>query len=211
MVMRVQLRIVAGALRGRKLLCTVGPGLRPTPQMVREALFSILGNAIPGRPFLDVFAGTGVNGLEALSRGASSALFVERDFRLAQEIDRHLRAFDLTDRGPVVRSDAYRWAQHWEAPAEPANIFLSPPFADLGQRTEQFLALVAALQARAAPGSVLVIQSERRSPLEGKPALADWEERRYGRNVLLIWVKEEEELNHRGTEAPREEHRDEEE
>jgi 16S rRNA (guanine(966)-N(2))-methyltransferase RsmD len=209
--MRVQLRIVAGALRGRKLLCMVTPGLRPTPQMVREALFSILGNAIPGRPFLDVFAGTGVNGLEALSRGASSALFVERDFRLAQEIDRHLRAFHLADRGPVVRSDAYRWAQHWEAPAEPVNIFLSPPFADLEQRTEQFLALVASLQARAALGSVLVIQSERRSPLEGARALADWEERRYGRNVLLIWVKEdEEELNHRDTEAQREEHRDEE-
>jgi 16S rRNA (guanine(966)-N(2))-methyltransferase RsmD len=189
--MRVQLRIVAGELRGRKLVCTVSPGLRPTPQMVREALFSILGNAVPGRDFLDVFAGTGVNGLEALSRGARSALFVERDFRLAQEIDRHLQAFHLADRGPVVRSDAYRWVQHWEAPAEPVNLFLSPPFADLQHRPEEFLALVSTLQQKAAPGSVLVIQSERRSPLEGAAALADWEERRYGRNVLLLWVKED--------------------
>src|SRR5207248_7759080 len=64
-LMRVQLRIVAGSLRGRKILCQVHPALRPTPQMVREALFSILGNAVPDRPFVDVFAGTGANGMEA--------------------------------------------------------------------------------------------------------------------------------------------------
>ena len=170
----------------------VHPGMRPTPQMVREALFSILGNAVPDRPFVDLFAGTGVNALEALSRGASSALFVERDFRQAQEIEQHLRAFQVADRAKVVRADAYRWAQHWQPPVnEPANVFLSPPFADLDDRPDEFLALVATLQARVADGSVLVIQSERGAALEGAPALEDWEERRYGRNVLLIWVKEE--------------------
>ena len=65
-----EVRIVAGALRGRKLVAFVHEGMRPTPQMVREALFSILGNAVPGRVFYDVFAGTGVVGLEAVSRGA---------------------------------------------------------------------------------------------------------------------------------------------
>ena len=190
--MRTQLRIVAGSLRGRKLTCTVNPKLRPTPQMVREALFSILGNAVPGRPFVDVFAGTGVNALEALSRGAGSAVFVERDFRQAQEIERHLGAFGVADRARVVRADAYRWAQHWQAPAEPVNLFLSPPFADLERRPEEFLSLVAALQARVADGSVVAIQSEHGSPLKGAPALEGWDERRYGRNVLLIWVKEEE-------------------
>src|SRR3954470_8978146 len=68
-----EIRIVAGTLRGRKLTCFVHEGMRPTPQLVREALFSILGNAVPGRVFYDIFAGTGVNGLEAVSRGASSA------------------------------------------------------------------------------------------------------------------------------------------
>src|SRR5207248_3784417 len=68
-LMRTELRIVAGALRGRKLHCKVGSYLRPTPQRVREALFSILGDAVPDRLFVDVFAGTGVIGLEALSRG----------------------------------------------------------------------------------------------------------------------------------------------
>jgi 16S rRNA (guanine(966)-N(2))-methyltransferase RsmD len=156
---------------------------------VREALFSILGNAVPERPFLDIFAGTGINGFEALSRGASSALFLERDFRLAQEIDEHRRALGLADHSTLLRADAYRWAAQWQAPAEPVNVFLSPPFADLEKRPDEFLALVAAVQEKAAVGSVVTIQSERGSPLEGAPALAGWDERRYGRNVLLIWVK----------------------
>src|SRR5215813_10892889 len=106
--MRTQIRIVAGSLKGRKLVCEVSPDLRPTPQMVREALFSILGNAVPGRPFFDVFAGTGVVGMEAFSRGASSASFVERDFRLIDGLERHLKEFKV-DQGRIIRGDVYRW------------------------------------------------------------------------------------------------------
>src|SRR6266436_4894038 len=111
--MRVQVRIVAGALRGRKLTCDVTPELRPTPQMVREALFSILGNAVPDRPFFDLFAGTGVVGLEALSRGASAATFIERDHRLGNDIDAHLRDFGVQRVGQLLRTDVYRWAERW--------------------------------------------------------------------------------------------------
>src|SRR5262245_17082481 len=113
--MRAQIRIVAGTLKGRRLSCQVHEGMRPTPQMVREALFSILGNAVPGRPFFDVFAGTGIVGLEALSRGASHATFVERDFRLAQDIGKHLDDFGLGSAGRTLRTDAYRWASAWQA------------------------------------------------------------------------------------------------
>src|SRR5262245_20315196 len=120
--MRTQIRIVAGSLKGRKLSCTVSPKLRPTPQLVREALFSILGNAVPGRPFWDVFAGTGVVGLEALSRGASSAWFIERDFRLADAIDQHLKEFDVADSGRVVRADVYRWVERLPAIREPVTV-----------------------------------------------------------------------------------------
>src|SRR3954447_11019915 len=104
-LMRTQLRIVAGSLRGRKLTCTVNANLRPTPQMVREALFSILGNSVPGRPFYDVFAGTGVVGLEALSRGARSTLFVERDFRLIADLESHIRTFGVEKQANIARSD----------------------------------------------------------------------------------------------------------
>ena len=89
---KAQIRIVSGRLRGRRLPVVVHPGLRPTPQMVREALFSILGNAVPDRPFFDVFAGSGVVGLEAVSRGAKSATFVERDRRLADALDAQIRS-----------------------------------------------------------------------------------------------------------------------
>src|SRR2546423_8526313 len=106
---KVQVRIVAGDFRGRKITCVVTPALRPTPQMVREAFFSVLGNAIPDRPFFDVFAGTGVVGMEAVSRGASSATFVERDFQLLADLDRHLREFKIQDSTRVVRADVYRW------------------------------------------------------------------------------------------------------
>jgi 16S rRNA (guanine966-N2)-methyltransferase len=188
--MRVQLRIVAGSLRGRKINCQVNPDLRPTPQMVREALFSILGNAVPGRPFLDVFAGTGANGLEALSRGASFAYFIERDFRLAQAIDNHLREFGVAKNAQVVRTDVYRWGGQWQAPAEPVNVFVSPPFADFQRRPDDLLALVTALQRKVADESVLVVQTERQAGKELSSDFADWEERRYGRNVLLLWVKD---------------------
>jgi 16S rRNA (guanine(966)-N(2))-methyltransferase RsmD len=189
--MRTQIRIVAGTLRGRRLTCTVNPNLRPTPQMVREALFSILGNAVPGRPFFDVFAGTGVIGLEALSRGASQSAFVERDFRLIDELERHLKEFKVTDSSRIVRADVYRWIERWQPPAEPVNVFLSPPFADLEDRPEQMLSLLEALQSRLHPGSVLVLQAEKADMLDRLPDRAAWDERRYGRNHLLFWVREE--------------------
>lgn len=187
--MRTQLRIVAGNLRGRKLSCNVNPQLRPTPQRVREALFSILGNAVPEQPFYDVFAGTGVNGLEALSRGASEVTFVERDFALVKEIQRHVESFDVADDVDVVRTDAYLWAERWHAPDMPVNIYISPPFNDLERRVDDLLALIHSLQEKAAAGSVIVLQSEKGVDLGELPHLEQWDRRHYGRNELLIWVK----------------------
>ena len=77
------------------------------------------------------------------------------------------------------------------APAEPVNVFLSPPFPDLQRRADDMMTLVATLQRKLHPGSVLVLQSERIAALDELPQREQWEERRYGRNVLLIWLKEE--------------------
>ena len=188
--MRTQLRIVAGSLRGRKLSCTVNTNLRPTPQMVREALFSILGDAVPDRPFFDVFAGTGVVGLEALSRGASSVVFVERDFRLSAELEHHIDDFGVRPATRIARADVYRWIERWAPPAEPVVVFLSPPFADYGRRLDEMLKLMGEIQSKVHPGSVVVLQSERGVDLAGLPDRPQWEERSYGRNQLYIWVKE---------------------
>ena len=144
--MRTQIRIVAGSLRGRKLTCTVNANLRPTPQRVREALFSILGNAVPERPFVDVFAGTGVVGLEAISRGASSVTFVERDFRLIGDLERHINEFGIGEQARIARTDVYRWIERWQAPDEPVSLFLSPPFRDFEHRLDELLNVIAQLQ-----------------------------------------------------------------
>jgi 16S rRNA (guanine966-N2)-methyltransferase len=186
--MRSFIRIVAGALRGRKIGCVVTEHLRPTPQMVREAYFSILGNAIPDRPFVDIFAGTGIIGIEALSRGASMAHLVERDPQLAKDIEANLRAFNLTRQAKLYRTDAYRWIAAWNAPKEPVNVFLSPPFADLTQKTDDLLKALQTLQEKAAEDSVIVVQTERGSPLD--EVWGAWEVRRYGRNQLFIWQRE---------------------
>ena len=188
--MRTQLRIVAGSLKGRKVSFTINPALRPTPQMVREALFSILGDAVPGRTFFDAFAGTGVVGLEALSRGAASVVFVERDFRLAAELERHIADFGVGASTRIARSDVYRWIERWQPPAEPVVVFLSPPFADFERRLDDMLALAGELQRKVAPGSVVVLQSERGVPLDELPDRLHWDERAYGRNQLFLWVKE---------------------
>jgi 16S rRNA (guanine966-N2)-methyltransferase len=189
---RTQIRIVAGTLRGRKIHCVVHPGMRPTPQMVREALFSILGNAVPGRVFYDVFAGTGVVGLEAVSRGASSTRAIEADPHQATAIQNYAKQFDIGRQVQVLRADVYRWAERWVPPGKDAvNLFLSPPFPDLSQRADEFLELVNTLIAKAPADSVVTIQAEDGFPLEKLPNQGQWDIRRYGRNMLLFLVKEE--------------------
>ena len=192
---KTEVRIIAGSLRGRKVVCKVHPGMRPTPQMVREALFSILGNAIPGRPFYDVFAGTGVVGLEAASRGASRINLIEKDAKQSHEVQKYVEQFGLNDRAFVIRADAYRWAERWVPPLEggPVNLFLSPPFPDLtGDKLVAFLKLVTDLLAKAPDASVLTIQAEDGFPVEKLPELELWDQRRYGRNHLYFRVKGEE-------------------
>jgi 16S rRNA (guanine966-N2)-methyltransferase len=192
MLEKTQVRIVAGSLRGRKLTVVVHEGMRPTPQMVREALFSILGNAIPGRVFYDVFAGTGVVGLEAVSRGATSARLIEKDPRQAADIQKYAGEFGVANRVQVIKSDAYRWAERWiPAGAEPVNLFLSPPFPDLSEKAEEFLNLVRFLLEKAPDESVLTIQAEEGFPLDELPDPEAWDVRAYGRNLLLIRVKGE--------------------
>ena len=186
---KTQVRIVAGSLRGRKLTCVVHEGMRPTPQMVREALFSILGNAVPGRAFYDVFAGTGVVGLEAVSRGATSARLIEKDPRQAADIQKYADQFGVADKVQVLRADVYRWAERWvPLGKDPVNLFLSPPFPDLTDRADEFLGLVRTLLEKAPDESVLTIQAEEGFPLGELPDLPAWDVRHYGRNMLLFLV-----------------------
>jgi len=190
---KTDIRIVAGSLRGRRITCVVHEGMRPTPQMVREALFSILGNAVPGRVFFDVFGGTGIVGLEAISRGATRAVILERDNKLAAAIQKNCERFGVADKTQVLKSDVYRWAERWvPPPGGPVNVFFSPPFPDLGpEKIAEFLVLLNHIMAKAPDDSVIIIQAEDVFPLDGLPDQGGWDIRKYGRNMLLFRVKGE--------------------
>jgi 16S rRNA (guanine966-N2)-methyltransferase len=123
------LRIIAGELRGRKLLTVAGLATRPTADRTREAIFNILGPGIRGAHVLDLFAGTGAFGIEALSRGAASALFIEMDREAHAVLARNIHACGLAERASVTRWDA---ALNLDClrNREPAFrlIFLDPPY-----------------------------------------------------------------------------------
>ena len=120
-----KLRIIGGSLRGSKLAVADAPGLRPTPDRVRETLFNWLAPVIAGARCLDLFAGTGALGIEALSRGAASVDFVETDAQLAQLLRANLAR--LKQQAPVHRVDAARFVA--ENAARYDIVFLDPPFA----------------------------------------------------------------------------------
>ena len=189
---KVDVRIVAGNLRGRKVTALVHEGLRPTPQMVREALFSILGNAVPGRAFYDVFAGTGVIGMEAISRGASKAYFLEKDGKLLDAIQKYLSRFGIADNTQCMKTDVYRFWERWRPTDDrPVNIFFSPPFPDLTDRAAEFVALIDLVCKKAPNESVVIIQAEDGFDCDKLPYAGQWDYRKYGRNILLFWVKDE--------------------
>ncbi|MEJ0098842.1 MAG: 16S rRNA (guanine(966)-N(2))-methyltransferase RsmD [Pseudomonadota bacterium] len=123
-----ELRIVGGALRGRKWSFPDAPGLRPTPDRVRETLFNWLAPHISGMRVLDLFAGSGALGFEALSRGASSAVLVEKDRMAAASLRATAQRFNLGT-ARVEGGDAVAFLR-----AQPAGsydlVFLDPPFAD---------------------------------------------------------------------------------
>ena len=186
--MRYQVRIIAGSLRRRKITVTADPDLRPISDRAREALFSILGDAIPDRPFYDVFAGSGAIGIEALSRGAKSAVFVERDPRAVNELIHHLETFGVAAQARVLKADAYRWADKCAVPNEPVNLFLGPPYVEFEKHMDAVIWMVGTLLRRMPPESVLVIQSDTEIAAGEFPDPERWDVRTYGRTRLAIYV-----------------------
>jgi len=126
------MRVIAGSHRGRRLSGPRGTALRPTSDKVREALFSILGTQVSGGRFLDLYAGTGAVGIEALSRGASIVTFVESDPKAVQLLQQNLQACQFLERAQVrvgktaTFLDRNDW---WGGPYD--VLFADPPYADL--------------------------------------------------------------------------------
>ncbi len=121
-----QLRIIGGEWRGRKLAFPEIVGLRPTPDRVRETLFNWLRDVIPGARCLDLFAGSGALGLEALSRGAALAVMVDQDAHAVRQLREHIDT--LHARGAqAIQSDAHAYLQGVRQPFD--VVFLDPPYA----------------------------------------------------------------------------------
>lgn len=123
------MRIAGGEWRGRNLKSPKGDAVRPTQDRVREALFSMLQNEIPGAKFLDVFAGSGAVGLEALSRGAAHATFVEQAGPSLACIKSNVELLKAEDRTDVIRADAYAWLKTAASGRAFDIAFADPPYA----------------------------------------------------------------------------------
>ncbi len=124
------LRIIGGQWRGRKLSFTAAEGLRPTSDRIRETLFNWLAPDLPDSRCLDLYAGSGALGLEALSRGAAQCVFVDNSAAAISDINQHLQTLD-SDQGQTVQSPATRFLQQQPTGASAFDIaFLDPPFAD---------------------------------------------------------------------------------
>lgn len=123
------LRIVGGELSRRRIDAPPGKDVRPTTDRVRESLFSVLGERVYGARVLDLFAGTGVLGIESLSRGAREAVFVERDARTARILGQNLESLTLSERSRVLLMPAQRALRALAREPKPFNlVFLDPPY-----------------------------------------------------------------------------------
>jgi 16S rRNA (guanine966-N2)-methyltransferase len=169
------MRVIAGELGGRRLEAPRGAGVRPTADRVREALFSILGD-VGGAQVLDLYCGTGALAIEAVSRGAKSAVLVDTKPAAAR---RNVGALEIDDRCTVVRADVVRYLGSEDGRFD--LVFCDPPYS-LADRLEPELARL--IPDRLAERGRVIVESDVRQPL--RLELPIQVERRYGETLILI-------------------------
>jgi 16S rRNA (guanine966-N2)-methyltransferase len=215
---QTDLRIIGGEFRGSKLryglINKEGDAItRPMKHRVREAIFNLLSTESLGRHAIDLFAGTGALGLEALSRGATSATFIEKHIPTARIIQENIAALGVEDRTTLLVTSAFLWGKR-DLPiadfgfgiaesklsnqsairnpqsAIPWLVFCSPPYAFYVERQVDMLELIAGVRQHAPAGSVLVVEADERfdfTLLSGNGAT--WDIRTYPPAVVGLWRK----------------------
>ncbi len=166
------MRIIAGTYRSRVLKSVRGSKLRPTSDRLRETLFNILGPEVPGARFVDLYAGTGAVGIEALSRGAAEAVFVEKHAPAASVIRQNLESLGIAEGATVLAVDALRGLhmlafRHESEPRYAAEIiFLDPPWTE----DEEYARILGFLGSAdfPAPDGRVVVEHRRDFPLAGR-------------------------------------------
>jgi 16S rRNA (guanine(966)-N(2))-methyltransferase RsmD len=178
-------RVIAGSARGRRLSAPKGRDTRPTPDRVREALFSILGERVSGATVLDLFAGTGALGIESLSRGAARAVFVEAHRQTAALIEKNLGVLGAVEARvlslPAARALSLLGRDAWRFDIA----FLDPPF-DAGLLGPTLAALAGS--GLMAGGAIVVCEHPGRTePPVAPPRWKLSEDRRYGEVALALY------------------------
>lgn len=180
------MRIIAGC--AKKHLLKVPPGWkgRPTADKVKEALFSILGDSVPDSVFLDLFAGTGSVGIEALSRGAQSAIFIEKDSRAVKGIIHNLKATKLDANSKVLGTDIIK-ALKLLPQGMFDIIFLDPPYSEGFEL--QIITMVIELQLPSKKG-IIIAESSKREELPAEIlGYTLYKQQRYGDTKLSFYLK----------------------
>jgi 16S rRNA (guanine966-N2)-methyltransferase len=182
-------RVIAGTARGLRLEAP-GAGTRPLGDRVKQTMFAILEPGLAGSRFLDLFAGSGAAGIEALSRAAGHAIFVERDAATSRVIAANLVRTHLADRATVVTADVLAWLGRPGTvdigPFE--HVFIDPPYAE----PELLTAALAAVEPHLAPGARVVVKHFWRDrPPVRVGLLASERERRFGETALTFYRRQE--------------------
>lgn len=147
------MRVIAGEFKGRRLNTPKWEGLRPTSDKLRETLFNVVAQRVPDARVLDLYAGTGAIGIEALSRGAMHVTFVDIDARARTLIEENLQRCGVSDRYVIIRTPQSLPAGSFDL------VVLDPPYAE-----PDLSATVAAAEPLIAPGGLLVLEHARRRP-----------------------------------------------
>lgn len=189
------MRVIAGELGGRRLAAPAGDRTRPTIDRVREALFSVLGS-VAGDRVLDLFAGSGALGIEALSRGAQHAVFVESWRVAAATLDANLTSLGLRARADVLRLRVEAAQRELIARGPFDLVFCDPPWPDIGKVTPALAELLRA--PILAPGARVVLEHPARAPFElaGSPELTALTQRAWGDTGVTVLQRQPDVAGH---------------
>ncbi len=180
------MRIIGGLAKGRRLQAPRGRSTRPTSDYLREVLFDLLGQQVSGRHVLDLYAGTGAVGIEALSRGAARAVFVEHDRWAVATLRRNLEGSGFLDRATVVQMDVRRYVRRAATgPERFSLIFLDPPYGTVD--VAPILSLISTTSLLEPDGLMILERSTKSPPIPVPDRLPRVRTIRHGDSTLELY------------------------